>query len=131
MLKIHNPTTIAAPLLPTYSNAIEVPANARWLYTAGLVGVDKDGKPVSGFENQAETIWQGLVALLESAGMTVNDIVKMNAFVVHGNDMRSYGAIRKKYLGDSKPASTMITVPALLSPDYLLEVEIVAAQVQR
>lgn len=128
MLKVHNPSSIAPPLLPTYSNGIEVPANARWLYTAGLVGVDKDGKSIAGFENQAEAIWQGLVAILTSADMTVQDIVKMNAFVVHGEDMRSYGAIRKKYLGEHKPASTMITVPALLSPDYLLEVEIIAAK---
>ncbi|MGO4392349.1 RidA family protein [Variovorax sp. M-6] len=128
MLKIHNPPTIAPPLLPTYSNGIEAPANARWLYTAGLVGVDKAGNAIAGFENQAEAIWQGLVAVLESADMTVNDIVKMNAFVVHGQDMRSYGAVRKKYLGEHKPASTMITVPALLSPDYLLEVEVIAAK---
>ena len=128
MLKIHNPATIAAPLLPTYSNGIEVPPNARWLYSAGLVGVDKDGKVVSGFDNQAETIWKSLTALLANADMSVSDIVKMTAYVVHGQDMKGYGAIRKKYLGDHRPASTMITVPALLSPDYLLEVEIVAAK---
>jgi enamine deaminase RidA (YjgF/YER057c/UK114 family) len=128
MLKIHNPTSIAPPLLPTYSNGIEVPANARWLHTAGLVGVDLEGKPAAGLERQAELIWEGLIALLKSADMSVTDIVKMNAFVVHGQDARAYGAIRKRYLGDHKPASTMIYVPALVSPDFLLEVEVIAAK---
>lgn len=128
MLIVHNPPTIAPPLLPTYSNGMEAPPNARWLFSAGLVGVDKEGKTVAGFEAQAEAIWQNLIEVLRSARMEVSDIVKMNAFVVHGQDMRSYGAIRKKYLGEHKPASTMITVPALLSPDYLLEVEIIAAK---
>lgn len=128
MLKVHNPSSICPPLLPTYSNGIEVPANARWLHTAGLVGVDKEGRPTEGLEQQAETIWQGLVAILHSADMDVTDIVKMNAFVVLGQDARVYGAVRKKYLGEHKPASTMLYVPALLSPDYLLEVEVIAAR---
>ncbi|MGD9945077.1 MAG: RidA family protein [Burkholderiaceae bacterium] len=128
MLKIHNPSSICPPLLPTYSNGMEVPPNARWLHTAGLVGVDKSGKPAAGMERQAELIWEGLVAILASAGMSVSDIVKMNAFVVHGQDARAYGAIRQRYLGDHKPASTMVYVPALISPDFLLEVEVIAAK---
>lgn len=128
MLKIHNPSTIAAPLAPTYSNGVEVPPNARWLHTAGIVGVDKDGKPVQGLERQAEVIWDSLVAILASAGMAVTDIVKMNAFVVHGQDAAAYGAIRKRYLRDHKPASTMVYVPALVAPDFLLEVEVIAAK---
>lgn len=128
MLKIHNPTSICPPLFPTYSNGIETSPNARWLHTAGLVGVDMEGKPGAGLERQAELIWKGLIAILESADMSVTDIVKMNAFVVQGQDASAYGAIRKRYLGDHKPASTMIYVPALVSPDFLLEVEVIAAR---
>jgi len=127
-LKVHNPTTIAQPLLPSYSNGIEVPRNARWLYSAGMVGIDKDAKPMVGMAAQAEAIWVSLIEILKSADMSVNDIVKMVAYVVHGQDMRAYGGIRTKYLGSHRPASTMITVPALLSPDFLIEVEIVAAK---
>ena len=128
MLKVLNPSTIAPPLLPSYSNGIEVPRSARWVHTAGMVGVDKEGKPGAGLERQAELIWESLLAVLASADMGPTDIVKMNAFVVMGQDAKAYGAIRKRYLGDHKPASTMIYVPALVSPDFLLEVEVIAAK---
>jgi enamine deaminase RidA (YjgF/YER057c/UK114 family) len=127
MLKAHNPNTIAAPLVPTYVNAMEAPAGSRWLYVSGQVGVDPAGKTVPDYEGQCRQIWTNIIELLKSADMTVNDIVKMTAFVVSGQSMPSYGKIRGEYLKGHKPASTMIAVPALLKPEFLIEVEVIAA----
>jgi len=127
-LKLHNPDTVAQPLFPVYSNGVEVPPNARWYYSAGMVGMGKDGKVPEGIAAQAEIIWQSLTDLLKAADMDVTDIVKMVAYVVHGQDMKLYGPVRGKYLKGHRPASTMITVPALVTPEFLIEVEIVAAK---
>ena len=127
MLKSHNPNTIAPPIVPTYVNAMEAPADCRWLYVSGQVGVDRIGKTIPDYEGQCRQVWTNVVGLLSSAGMTVGDIVKMNAYVVSGQEMAVYGAIRGEYLKGHKPASTMIAVPALLKPEYLIEVEVIAA----
>src|ERR1700720_4058152 len=52
----------------TYSDAVEVPANARWLITAGTPGLDAEGKVPSDFGAQAELAWSHIVAMLERAG---------------------------------------------------------------
>ncbi len=129
MLKAHNPKTIAAPLAPSYCHGMEVPPNARWLYTAGEVGVDTNGDVATGFEAQCRQVWTNIVEILRSAEMSASDIVKMHAFVVAGNDMMAYATIRSEYLGDHKPASAAIYVPALLLPELLIEVDVTAAKV--
>jgi len=128
MLKAHNPETTAPPLVPTYVNAMEAPADSRWLYVSGQVGVDRSGKTIQDYEGQCRQVWTNVVALLSSAEMTVNDIVKMNAYVVSGQEMAVYGRIRGEYLNGHKPASTMIAVTGLLKPEFLIEVEVIAAR---
>lgn len=129
MLKAHNPDSISPPLVPTYVNGIEVPPNARWLSVSGQVGVDRSGQVLPTYEEQCAQVWRNIVAILGSAAMEVSDIVKMTAYVVHGQDMAAYGRIRGEFLKGHRPSSTMITVPALLRPEMLIEVEVNAARV--
>lgn len=126
MFKIHNPPSIAQPLSPTYVNAMEVASGGRWLYVSGQLGVDPSGKTVPDYEGQCHRVWMNLLELLVSAKMQPSDIVKMNAFVVHGQDMAAYGRIRGEYLKGHRPSSTLIAVPALARPEFLVEVEVVA-----
>jgi 2-iminobutanoate/2-iminopropanoate deaminase len=59
----------------TYSDAVEAPANARWLVTAGTPGLGLDGTVPAGIAAQAELAWSHIIAMLERAGMSVHDIV--------------------------------------------------------
>ena len=68
MLKTSNPLTVAPPAA-MYSHCVEVPPNARWLFTAGQVGVRPDGTIVEGFEAQHDQIWRNTLAILDDAGM--------------------------------------------------------------
>jgi 2-iminobutanoate/2-iminopropanoate deaminase len=129
MLKVHNPNSIAAPLAPSYCHGMEVPPNARWLFTAGEVGVDASGAVVDGFEAQCRLVWTNIIEILRSADMSASDIVKMHAFVVAGCDMMAYANIRSEFLGDHKPTSAAIYVPALLKQELLIEVDVTAAKV--
>ncbi|MDH4381446.1 MAG: RidA family protein [Gammaproteobacteria bacterium] len=123
-----NPSDIVAPFNNAYSHGFVIPPGARVLHTAGQIGVRPDGSVPASSEEQAEQIWQNLLAILRAAEMDVGDIVKLTAFVVGTENYAGYAAARVRHLGAHKPASTAICVPALLKPEWLLEVELVAAK---
>jgi len=126
-MKIHNPPTIADPI-GTYSHGVEVPPNARWLYIAGQIGMRKDGTVPPTVEAQTELAWQNIVAILAAAGMKVTDIVKMTQFLVNLEDFPKYAATRARFLAGHRPASTGLVIRSLVRPEYLVEVEAVAAK---
>jgi enamine deaminase RidA (YjgF/YER057c/UK114 family) len=126
-MKIHNPQTIAEPI-GTYSHGVEVPPNARWLYVAGQVGMRKDGAVPSTIEEQTEVAWQNVLAILAAAGMGVTDVVKITQFLVNLDDFPKYAATRAKFLAGHRPASTGLVIRSLVRPEYLVEVEAVAAK---
>lgn len=124
-MKVHNPTTIAAPL-GAYSNGISAPAGGRWLHIAGQVGVLADGSLADGVEAQADAAWRNLLAVLADAGMGVEHLVKVQHFLVDPADLPVYGAVRKRHLGDARPASTLLFVAGLAQPGWKVEIDAVA-----
>jgi enamine deaminase RidA (YjgF/YER057c/UK114 family) len=67
----------------TYSDAVEAPANARWLITAGTPGLGAGGKVPPDFGAQAELAWSHIVTMLKRADMSVHDLVISGAFLRH------------------------------------------------
>jgi 2-iminobutanoate/2-iminopropanoate deaminase len=126
MLKRHNPGTVAPPLA-RYSHAIEVPAGARWLHLSGQVGVRPDGTLAEGAEAQVEQTWANILALLQAAGMTVHDLVKVTVFLTDPAHIPLQREVRQRVLGGVTPASTLLVVAGLARPDLLVEIEAIAA----
>jgi len=112
----------------TYSDAVEVPAGMRWLFTAGTPGLARDGALPTDFAAQAELAWSHVVAVLGQADMTVHDLVKVTHYLLHASDISAYARIRARFLGDARPASMLLIVPALVRPEFLLEIEACAAK---
>ena len=127
MLKPINPPTIAASA-SRYSHAVEVPQNYRWLYISGQGGVAPDGTVERGFEAQAERAWSNVIAALKAANMNVADLVRVNAYLLHAEDLPAYRSLRDRLMGMAKPASTVIMAAALVHPEWLVEIEAVAAK---
>jgi 2-iminobutanoate/2-iminopropanoate deaminase len=127
MAKIHNPPAIAAPI-GTYSHGVEVPPSARWLYVAGQIAVRKDGTVPATIEEQTVVAWENVTAVLASAGMKVTDIVRIDQFLTNPADFPAYVRARARFLGAHRPASTVVVASALIRPELLVEVEVVAAQ---
>jgi enamine deaminase RidA (YjgF/YER057c/UK114 family) len=112
-----------------YSHSVEVPANARWLVTAGQVGTAPDGSVPEGFEAQHDQIWQNTIAILNDAGFGVEDIVRINVFSTDPAGLPHVMAHRKKYLSpDHTPASTWLVVTQLANPQWVVEMETIAAK---
>jgi 2-iminobutanoate/2-iminopropanoate deaminase len=127
VLKLFNPKTIAAPN-GVYSHGVVVPANARWLYVAGQTGKRPDGSVPASVEEQTEVAWQNILAVLAEGGMGVADIVKITSFLTRAEDYAKFAPVRAKVLGSHRPASTLLVVSALARPEFLVEVEVVAAK---
>jgi enamine deaminase RidA (YjgF/YER057c/UK114 family) len=111
-----------------YSDSVEVSGNVRWLYTSGTPGLGIDGTLPSDIAGQAEIAWQHIVSMLVKAGMTVQDLVKVTQYLLRPEDIPAYVPVRSRFLGDARPASMLLVVPRLVKPEYLLEVEAVAAK---
>jgi 2-iminobutanoate/2-iminopropanoate deaminase len=123
-----NPKSVAAPQ-GAYSHVAQVKAGSDVYYIYGQVGFAPDGSLPPDFEGQADETFANIVRILTDLGMTPANIVKLTIFVVAGHPPMAARAARAKAFGpDVKPASTLILVPGLVDPKFLIEIEAVAAR---
>lgn len=123
-----NPRAVSGPD-GLFSHGIEVPPGARWLYTTGQVGVDADGRIAGGIREQCELAWTNILMILADADMDVRDLVRVNAFVTDRSYIEPYRITRDALLKPPYPASTVLVVAELALPEFLVEIDAVAARV--
>ena len=128
MLTKRNPDGVPPPF-SAYSLAVEAPAEARWLHISGQVGVTPAGRLVEGARGQMEQCWRNILTILADAKMGPQDLVKVTAYLTRSEDVGLYRDARDALLQGAAPASTLVVVAALAHPDWLVEIEAVAAQV--
>jgi len=126
MVTIHNPDTVHPPV-SSYSHGIEVPPGARMLHLSGQIATDRDGVIPDGFAAQCALVWDNLYRVLASAGMGREHLVKLTVYMLHPADLPVFREIRDRYLQDARPATTLVFVSALARPEWLLEIEALAA----
>ncbi|MBI3709499.1 MAG: RidA family protein [Proteobacteria bacterium] len=129
MNTMRNPANVAKPF-SSYSQALETPAKARWLHISGQVGIKPDGTMAQGIEGQATQAWTNIVNCLTDAGMVVGDLVKVTSFLVRAGDVAAVRPIRDRFQGGWRPASTLVVVAGLASPEWLIEIEAIAAKLE-
>jgi 2-iminobutanoate/2-iminopropanoate deaminase len=119
-----------APPAADYAHAVLVTDASRWLHTSGVVPVRPDGTVPSDVTAQAEVVWQNLAAILSQAEMGPDAVVSVTTYVVSsvaGAGLAAVMAARDAALGGRRVASTLVTVPALAQPSWLVEIALVAA----
>ena len=126
MIRNHDPSAIHSPL-GRYTHAIEVPRDARLLIVSGQIGIKPDGTLVEGIEGQLRQIWENISAILASANMTLNNIVRVMTFVTRPEHFAVHPRIRGEFLGEHLAAATGVCVSALATPEILCEIEVIAA----
>lgn len=127
MPRFFNPESTAAPN-GSYSHGVEIPTNARWLYVAGQIPVRPDGSIPSTIEEQTEVVWTNIKAVLAGARMGIRDIVKITSFLTRYENFARFAQVRAGFLDGHRPASTSVIISALAKPEFLVEVEAVAAK---
>ncbi len=123
-----NPSTMAPPL-GAYSHGIAVENGLRWVFVSGQLGIAPDGTLASGAEAQADVAWENVGRVLEAGGMTTADLVKTTTYVVDRDLIPAVRAARQRHMpGPDFPASTFVIVAGLARPEFLVEIEAVAAR---
>lgn len=107
-------------------HAIEVRDPQRLLFVSGTMGLDAQGVAGATLDDQLRLIWLNLRAILASAGMTVDNIVRLTSYLRDPAYAQANQDARIAALGDRRIPTTAIVVQTL-SPDWLVEIEIVAA----
>ena len=128
MIKVLTPKSIPAPS-GSYVHGMEVPANARLLFIAGQTPGRMDGTVPATFEEQIDIVWQRIGAILAEAGMGYTDLVKVQTFVTKPEYLAKTSAARKRVLGDHRPTATLLCITSLATPEYMVEIEAIAAKV--
>lgn len=111
-----------------YSDAVEVQPNLRWLFTSGTPGLALDGSLPTDITGQSEVSWEHILKMLQQADMAIADVVKVTQYLTRAEDIAAYAAVRTRFVGDARPASMLLVVPQLVRPEFLVEVEIIAAK---
>jgi 2-iminobutanoate/2-iminopropanoate deaminase len=123
----HNPEGLFPPYR-NYSHAVEIKGNSSLLIISGLNGYLADGQSMpESFEEQGEIIWQHIGTILKSAGMDYQDIVSVRTYLADPSNDAANVQLRVKYLGNNRPASTVVCCQ-LLEKKWKLEVEVMAAK---
>jgi enamine deaminase RidA (YjgF/YER057c/UK114 family) len=105
---------------------MEVRAPARLLFVAGTMGLRPDGQPGATLVEQLELIWANIRAILASAGMTVDNIVRLTSYLREAAFAEANAAARVAALGGRAVPTTAI-VAGTLDSEWLVEIEVVAA----
>jgi enamine deaminase RidA (YjgF/YER057c/UK114 family) len=121
-----NPSRIRPPFA-RYSHGVELPAGARLVVCSGQLGIAPDESVPSTIEGQAERCFENIAAILGEAHLGLGDIVRVNAYVTQREHLKPYMAVRDRYVGDPPPASTLMIVFGFARPEFLVEVEVIAA----
>ncbi|MEV6300809.1 RidA family protein [Actinoplanes sp. NPDC051861] len=109
-----------------YVHAMEVRGAERMLYISGTMGLDPAGKAGAGLTEQLELVWDNIRAILASAGMSVDNIVRQTSYLRDVAFAEENAEARVRALGGRLIPTTAIVVQTL-SDDWLIELEVIAA----
>jgi enamine deaminase RidA (YjgF/YER057c/UK114 family) len=125
-----NPPELGTP--PGYSQVVDVHAT-RMIFIAGQTALDRDGELVgqNDFAAQADQVFRNLSTALRSVGCTASDLVKLTVFLRDMSHLPTYREARNRFFATvtppAAPAVTLVEVSKLYGPDFLIEIEAVAA----
>ncbi|KAA1182452.1 RidA family protein [Rhizobium tropici] len=128
MKKVFNPPSVRRPF-GNYNHGLLVPPGASLLVTSGQLGIGLDDRIPADVTAQAELCFKAINAILDEAGMSFADVIRISGFVTTREDFPAYMAVRDRYVLDPKPVSTLLIVGGFTRAEFLVEVEVTAAKV--
>jgi enamine deaminase RidA (YjgF/YER057c/UK114 family) len=129
-IKILNPDVLGKPL-GQYSHITRVKAS-EFLFIAGQVGADNNGKAADDFDAQCVQTFANIEAALKSQGASFANVVEFTTYLVHSQDIAKFMTYRKRefprmFPTSAYPPNTLLIVDRLVQEPFLIEVQTVAA----
>jgi 2-iminobutanoate/2-iminopropanoate deaminase len=128
------PTSTLPRPIGLYSHASSVESPARMLFVAGQLAIDHDGRVfgINDINAQFQQVFENLGAVLQAGGYGFADVVRFTSYVTGRSYIEPFYAARAKlfptlFPTQQYPPNTLLIVTGLVSPDFLIEVEAVAA----
>lgn len=111
-----------------FSHANIVEASGRLLFISGMLAKGADGKIVGVGDIGAQTrqVCENLKAAVEEAGGTMDDICRVDVYVRNMEQFDAIHKVRREYFPSPPPASTMVEITKMTSPDALIEINAIA-----
>jgi 2-iminobutanoate/2-iminopropanoate deaminase len=123
---VHDPAGGIYPTGDDYAHALELRNPGRLLLVSGTMGLDPAGAAGASLDAQLELVWSNLRAILASAGMTTDHIVRVTSYLRDAGYAEANAAARVAALGGRAVPTTAIVVQTL-ERDWLVELEVIAA----
>ena len=126
MHKPLSPQSIHPPFAP-YSHGIEVAPGSRLVFCSGQLGIGADKQLPADCAGQARLCFANIEAILNEAGMGLGHIIRINAYVTGREHLADYMAVRNTLFSEPFPASTLMIVSGFARPEFVVEIEAIAA----
>jgi 2-iminobutanoate/2-iminopropanoate deaminase len=123
-----NPDGIAKPF-SSYSHVVIAEGAQKLVFCAGQVAADADGNvlPPDDFEAQAKMVMENLTKALAGGGAKLSDVTKITIYICNPHDVPKARKVLQTYFGGHPPGSTLCILRGLAHPNFLLEIEAIAA----
>src|SRR5213593_3225450 len=111
-----------------FSQAIAIEAKGKLVFISGMTSRRADGiiAGIGDIEAQTRQVCENLKSAVEAAGGTMDDICRVDVYVRNMEHFESIHKVRREYFKAPAPASTMVEVCKMTSPEYLIEINAIA-----
>ncbi|HEU4353116.1 MAG TPA: RidA family protein [Burkholderiales bacterium] len=111
-----------------FSQAIAMPAKGVLVFVSGMTARRADGRIVGigDVEEQTRQVCENLKAALEAAGGTLDDVCRVDVYLRNIGDRERVNKVRRQFWRGTPPASTLVEVSKLASPEFLVEISAIA-----
>jgi 2-iminobutanoate/2-iminopropanoate deaminase len=111
-----------------FSQATMADAKGRLVFISGMLAKRSDGSlaGVGDIEEQTQQVCENLKAAVEEAGGTMDDICRVDVYVRNMEHFDAIHKVRRQYFSSPPPASTMVEVTKMTTPDALIEINAIA-----
>ena len=120
-------TRVAAPSAH-FSQAIAIEAKGKLVFVSGMTARKPDGtiSGIGDIEEQTRQVCENIKHALEAAGASMDDVCRIDVFLRNIGDRERFNKVRKEFWPANPPASTLVEVTKLASPEYLVEITAIA-----